>query len=116
MGEGDFFVCNKKDLRVPCSVWPDRKGGKCENISESLSNAIIPGGTWCYGYSLRGARKFLRKFPKTKDGKYKVGTHIDDVIKNSVRDGKIKAISFNPPIVWHEEGAIRDNTDIPWEW
>jgi len=31
-------------------------------------------------------------------------------------DGKIKAYSFDPPIVMHEEGAIRSNTDIPWEW
>ena len=31
-------------------------------------------------------------------------------------NGGVRPLSFNPPIVWHEGGAIRSDTDIPWEY
>ena len=99
----EYYVRYKNDLRYPCD-------DGCEEINKNISVADEPGGTWCYAYSLKGAKKLLKLLNNN------VGEHIDTLIKEAVLDGKIKAYSFDPPIVMHEEGAIRSNTDIPWEW
>ena len=102
----------KKILRSPCGSDNDQ----CETISQHLSIPKKPGGTWCYGYSLKGAKKFLKYIGKNKRGKIKVNNHIDKMLIKTVEKGIMKAVAFNPPIVWHEDGALRSDSDIPWEW
>lgn len=100
--DAEFFVQYPDDLRMICE--------DCPKISDNLSRPLQPGGTWCYAYSLKGAKKFL-KFVDND-----VSEHIDQLLKQAVTANKLKAVSFDPPIVWHEGGAFRSDTDIPWEW
>ena len=112
--DDEWYVCNPVDLRSPCDYV--KEDGKCDKVSTHLSRTISPGGTWCYAYSLKGAKKFLKNFPKTNKGQYKVSIHVDDYLRGNVEKGNFNAIAFDPPIAWHEEGAIRTSSDIPWEW
>ena len=100
---GDVYVQYKNDLRYPC-------GDFCKPIGKHLSTAYNPGGTWCYAYSLKGARKMLKLLGKN------AGEHIDKLIGQQTKNKKMKAIAFDPPIVMHEGGALRSDSDIPWEW
>jgi len=100
----DFYVSHKDDLRRPC----DPKD--CVKIGPNLTKAFEPGGSWCYAYSLNGAKKLLKLVGNN------LGEHIDTIIKDNVIEGYLKAYAFDPPIVMHEDGAIRPNTNIPWEW
>ena len=70
----------------------------------------MPGGTWCYAVSLKGAKKLL-KFMDNH-----IYNMIDLTERKAIVSGKIKALAFDPPIVWHEEGAFRTDSDIPWSW
>ena len=99
----DLYVTHKNDLRVIC-------GDDCEQFSEHISVPLSPGGTWCYAYSLQGAKKMLKFLEKD------AGDHIDQLICKGIEKGIIKALAFDPPIVMHEEGAFRKDSDIPWEW
>lgn len=99
----EYYVHYKDDLRTPCD-------DGCRKIGKYISVTDEPGGTWCYAYSLKGAKKILKLIGRN------VGEHIDEIIKQNVIDGKLKAYSFDPPIVMHEEGAIRSTSDIPWDW
>ncbi len=98
----DWYVNNKDDLRMTCD--------ECKNVSEHLSIADEPGGTWCYAYSLKGAKKLLKLIDN------KVYNHIDKIIAKEVVNSNVRALAFNPPIVMHEYGAIRSDSQIPWEW
>ena len=104
--EYDWYVKHPDDLRVP--LYEDdidrSKWGKY------ISIPISPGGTWAYCYSLKGAKKTLELF------KNKVNNHIDQMVIKQIRKNKIKAYSFDPPIILHEKGAFRPDSDIPWNW
>lgn len=84
---------------------------KSEQYSDHLSIPYQPGGTWAYAYSLKGARKVLDAFSRT--GK-NAGIHIDQFIMRLIRQKKLEVYAFDPPIVMHEKGMIRSDTDIPW--
>lgn len=98
----ELYVKHKFDLRGNCK--------KCKPVTELISVPVKPGGTWCYAYSLEGAKKILKILEKD------AGQHIDHIVGNLIRKKKASALAFDPPIVWHEEGAIRSDSDIPWEW
>ena len=98
----DIYVRNKDDLRMPCD--------ECKNLTDSISITSSPGGTWCYAYSLRGAKRALRLFDAHAAG------HIDQLLMKLIEDKKLVALAFDPPIVYHEGGVIRAETDIPWKW
>ena len=103
-----WYVARKDDLRGPCDDdWEDES---CPLISKHLSIPKTPKGTWCYGYSLKGARKFLKYVDDYIDD------HVDQLLGQAVVDGKLIAVAFDPPIVWHYLGALRPDTDITWEW
>ncbi len=48
------------------------------------------------------------------DSPAKVDNHIDNIIQNFTDNGELLAYAFDPPIVWHEGGSIRSDSDIPW--
>jgi len=100
----EYYVKVKEDLRVPCEDY------ECIPFSNSLSFAKRPGGTWAYAYSLKGAKKVLKLLNND------AGNHIDQLIKKYVDMGELKALAFDPPIIYHEGGAIRTNSDIGWNW
>lgn len=96
------YVQNKLDLRLPCD--------DCEVISDMLSVPLSPGGTWQYAISLKGAKKLVKILEKD------AGKHIDRAIQEIMNSTRLKVVAFDPPIVWHEDGAFRADSDIPWEW
>ena len=102
----DWYVTNKDDLRLPC----DKEDCPPVNNSEYLSYPMSPGGGWAYSYSLSGAKKFLKYIGKS------IKDHVDQLLIKSVEQGKLEAIAFDPPIVYHESGAFRPDSTIPWEW
>lgn len=99
----NLYVSEPNDLRSLC-------GDECENITEHMSIPSRAGGTWCYAFSLKGAKKFLKLINND------AGNHVDQIYQNLPKKGGMMAVAFNPPIVWHEGGAIRSDTDIPWEY
>jgi len=101
---GDFYAQNPNDLRMICG------DDECESISDHMSIPTHAGGSWCYAFSLKGAKKFLKLIDND------AGNHVDKIYQFLPDKGGIKAVAFNPPIVWHEGGAIRADTDIPWEY
>lgn len=106
----DFYVSHPNDLRDMCE---DNR--YCEYISEHITklNGGRHGGTWCYAWSLEGAKKMLKVFEKNKN---KVSVHIDHFNNKQVKNGTLKAYSFNPVIVHHEKMTQIRDSDIPWEW
>jgi len=105
--ENPWYVARKDDIREPCDDdWSDNS---CPLISKHLSLALIPKGTWSYGYSLKGARKFLKYVDN------RIDDHVDQLLSQAVVDGKLIAVAFDPPIVWHYLGLLRPDTDIQWE-
>jgi GR25 family glycosyltransferase involved in LPS biosynthesis len=99
----ELYVTNPNDLRSMC-------GDECENITEHMSIPERAGGSWCYAFSLKGAKKFLKLIDND------AGNHVDQIYQKLPNKGGIMPVAFNPPIVWHEGGAIRSDTDIPWEY
>jgi len=99
----DTYVKYKNDLRSPCD-------GECNEISEHISIPERAGGSWCYAFSLKGAKKMLKLIDDD------AGNHVDQIYQNLENKGGVVALAFNPPIVWHEAGAIRADTDIPWNY
>ena len=97
-----YYVANKDDLRSPCD------SDDCESISDHLARSWGAGGGWCYAYSLKGAKKMLRLIGKT------VTDHVDQLLIKFQREEKMIAVCFDEPIVWHEGGAVRSDTSLPW--
>ena len=97
---GDMYVHNKDDLRKVCTP-------ECNQITKHISIPNNAGGGWCYAYSLKGAKKMLKLIGDN------ASEHIDQIYQKT---GRMSVLSFDPPIVWHEGGAIRTDSDIPWEW
>lgn len=98
----NFYVGHKDDLRTPCEK------EDCYPITKNISQTESPGGTWCYAFTLEAAKRFL----DVVDGK--VRDHIDQLLIKLVQAGELEAVAFDPPIVWHEKGAVRPDSDIPW--
>lgn len=97
------YVQYPNDLRSLC-------GDDCTRISPHMSVPSEAGGSWCYAFSLKGAKKFLKLIDND------AGNHVDHIYQRLPNLGGIRPVAFNPPIVWHEGGAIRSDTDIPWEY
>lgn len=98
-----FYVHHKNDLRMPCE-------DGCKEVTSNISIPEHASGSWCYAFSLKGAKKLLNLIADD------AGNHVDQIYQNLPNHGGIVALAFNPPIVWHEEGAIRKDTDIPWKY
>ena len=98
----EIYLKHPNDLRTVCDE------GECPEISEHMSVPGKAGGSWCYAFSLKGAKKFLKLIDND------AGNHVDHIYQTLENKGGIKAVAFNPPIVWHEGGGIRADTDIPW--
>jgi GR25 family glycosyltransferase involved in LPS biosynthesis len=95
----DFYVENPNDLRELCHG--------CRDISKHLSIPGQAGGTWAYAYSLKGAKKVIKYMDNN------VNEHIDQLLMNIK---SLQIVSFDPPIIWHEGGSIRSDSDIPWKY
>jgi GR25 family glycosyltransferase involved in LPS biosynthesis len=102
--KAEYYVEHPEDIRYPCL--PE----KCTKISEHISKAYFPSGNFGYAYSLKGAKKML----KIIDGK--IDEAIDAVIESAIKDGKVRAITFDPPIIYHFGGAERTDTNLDWTW
>ena len=100
----NWFIQNKNDLRSICDI------DKCKPITEHISKAYQPSGTWCYAYSLKGAKKLLKLIDNN------AGEHIDRLIQEQIKASKLEALAFDPPLVMHEGGALRSDSDIPWKY
>ena len=87
---------------------------KNKKLTNHISVAVNPGGGWAYCLTLNGAKKLLKIM--TSNGQQVVKDHIDQLLGNAAEEGKIVALSFDPPIIMHEEGAFRPDSDIDWEW
>lgn len=98
----EFYVKNKDDLRMPC--YDDQ----CVKITENITQSFGVGGTWCYAYSLKGAKKLIKLMDN------KISNHIDQVLMKAQDNGDMTAYCYDPPIVYHEGGAVRPDTTIPW--
>lgn len=99
-----FYLKYKNDLRKV----PNKEDIKDMEYSDNISMALFPNGGWAYAYSLKGARKTLRIINNIID------EHMDSILPRAIEEGKLIAYSFDPPIVWHEYGMYRPDTDIPW--
>jgi GR25 family glycosyltransferase involved in LPS biosynthesis len=100
--EDDWYVSVKEDLRSPCD--------DCTVQSSQLTIPKHAGGTWNFAVSNKGARKLLKILGNN------VGKHCDTIYSQAIYEGKIKAYTFDPPIVYHEDGAFRADSSIPWKW
>lgn len=97
-----FYVKQRNDLRMPCEE------DVCERVTDTISTAESAGGTWCYAYSLAGAKKVLKLLDNNANN------HIDQLLIKLMLNNKIKALAFDPPIVMHEDLRNGRVTDIPW--
>lgn len=97
-----WYVQVKEDLRSICD--------NCEKYSKTLSIPVYPGGSWGLAVSKKGAKKLLKIIGN------RVGKHCDKIYSKSIYEGKLNAFAFDPPIIWHEEGAFRRDSNIPWQW
>lgn len=98
------YVHHKDDLRILCNR------GKCIKLGKHISIPETPGGAWFYSYSLKGAKTML-KFLGNNNGIY----HIDASLQKAIKSEKLKVYAFDPPLVMHENGAFRVDSDIPWK-
>ena len=99
----NVYTRDKRDLRSICSE------KDCTYLSEEISKAYTPKGTWAYGYSLKGAKKVLRLIDNNAN------EHIDHILATFSADRKIRAYAFDPIIVHHEYGT-GGQSSIPWDW
>ena len=108
--DSEFYVSHPNDLRSMCE-----NDKYCEPISKNIIklNGGHHGGTWCYAWSLKGAKKMLKIFEQNKNT---VSVHIDDFNNKQLRKNILKAYAFNPVIIHHEKMTQIRNTEIPWEW
>lgn len=111
--EKPLYVTHEDDLRLGCDKT------ECKRIAKGISIPEKAGGTWAYSYSLRGAKKLLAYVDSFK-GKPLPTPHIDQLIQLAIKKSKktknpIVVYTCDPPIVWHEGGAYRKDSDIPWE-
>jgi len=95
-----FYCESKDDLRIPCD--------NCKFFSENISIVKKIGGGWAYAVSLSGAKKILKLIDND------AGNHMDQIIPLYINEGKLKGLSFDPPIIYHEGGIVRTDSDIPW--
>ena len=99
----EFYTQHPNDLRYPCDE------DLCIPVTENISKAVSPGGTWCYAYSLSGAKKVIKAIGED------ASRHIDALIKKQTKQNKINALAFDPPIVWHENMRKgKYDSDNPW--
>ena len=99
--DDDVYVHDRDDLRMPC-------GDNCEEVTEHLTKVYNAGGTWCYAYSLAGAKKVLRAIDDNIDD------HIDQILMKLQYNGIVTALAADPPLVMHEDMRGSRNSDIPW--
>ena len=99
----NIYTKDKRDLRSIC----DERD--CTYLSEEMTRAYTPKGTWAYGYSLKGAKKVLKLIDNNAN------EHIDHILAGLSADRKIKAYAFDPIIVHHEYGT-GGQSSIPWDW
>lgn len=103
--DDEYYIEDELDLRLPCDK------GECKEFSKHITKPSKAGGTWAYAYSLAGAKKVLKLIDND------AGNHIDQIlIKHMNTRGNLKALAFDPPIIYHEDIIDRSSSNIPWEW
>jgi GR25 family glycosyltransferase involved in LPS biosynthesis len=103
--EKPYWVKYKDDIRGLC---PEKK---CPILSKHLSKAAGASGTFAYAVSLKAAKKILKEIDND------AAAHIDHILRDMVKDKQLKAVCFDPPICFHDDGAWGAGlADIPWAW
>lgn len=97
-----WYVQNEFDIRQPC---PD-----CRIIANNITEGVSPTGTFGYAFSESGMKKLTQLIKK-----YGIWEHIDQIVKYFIDKGKLRALAFDPPLIWHLEALRRPDTDIPWD-
>ena len=99
-----FYISDANDTRKPC------EDCKCVEISENITKPCEPHGGFAIGYSLSGAKKVIKLFEKD------ISWHHDVSKGDEIKKGRLKAYSFDPPIIYHSGGVDRKDSTIPWDW
>lgn len=120
-GDPKFYVSNPDDLRLFCNT------RRCGPVRKSpvISKPESAGGTWAYSYSFHGAKKLLDRFERLyRNKKTGIATlptpHIDkllqDIMERQIGHARphFTVYASDPPIIWHEGGILRADSDIPW--
>ena len=102
--KANWYVEHKDDIRIPCDK------DECVQLSKNISIATYPAGGFGYAISLKGARKILKIINNN------INDHMDGILPENIGNGKLKAISFDPPIINHYGGADRPDTTLDWDW
>lgn len=100
--DSKWYLNVKEDLRAPCD--------DCEVYSSQLTMPEHPGGGWNFAVSREGAKKILKIIGRD------IGRHCDKIYPKAIYEGKLRAYALDPPVVYHEGGAIRPDSSIPWQW
>jgi GR25 family glycosyltransferase involved in LPS biosynthesis len=111
LGLKSVYVKEPFDIRFPC------KRDDCPRVSKHISaiKSGSVGGTFAYAITYKGAIKFLKFVNSKIGGPNDKLAHIDQLLKTAINKKILKALAFDPIIIYHKDGVkIAGNNTITW--